>query len=464
MTTIKATGTTTTANRTTYSTAGTTTGKPVGCLLTARMLAACALLCLFLAACNGSEPASPPSKTQPLDATGLVLKQGEAPEEILKRAYLGDAQAASLAMLGYARGMGGFPQSAELAKAWADHTHSLNAYSTFCFNQLFLMSEGISTMAPACAAAHCETAEESSLAPAFKKAGVFDMKAYCSRLSPPDSVKDPEAAKKWHEVKEKERERIVKAQEILAENRKILHSDVIIDDETAARLMGHPLLASNVAMIFLLGTPHLPDAEPGSFSPEYAEKAYNKALSRFKVTTENGRKYLAIFKMEYESYFPRSQEAFNALQNADFAGIFRAVHTGEPGYGEDLTEINQNLVDLTFNYAVDRTWVDYLFYDDSPAKLYRYALAISKESRFAGQAWQLASFAKGKNPDEKTAHELDALVKKIEADIPDESRKDWSLSLERFREIYKKWTTARNKTREYYGLPPLMSEKTAADK
>lgn len=125
-----------------------------------------------------SEPA------YPFDATGLTAHPGETAAEIVFRANQRDTRAMVLAVVGYSKGIGGFPKSMGLAYGWSQQLLDLGAVKAHYFSVLPLVmgGRGVPSGMYGAQIAICEAARDSYFAEPFKKAGIFDLYEYCGRL------------------------------------------------------------------------------------------------------------------------------------------------------------------------------------------------------------------------------------------------------------------------------------------
>lgn len=141
----------------------------------------------------------PPSS--PFQKTGLLKHNGESAEEILLRAHAHDPAAVALVLMGYQRGLGGFPQSDLLASAWrlyagqsglkeAAHLAALIGGVDEGLHQLSGDPEqdghgGLNDKPRwigSMLRRSCPKATAGSLAGAFQAAGLFDARRICAEL------------------------------------------------------------------------------------------------------------------------------------------------------------------------------------------------------------------------------------------------------------------------------------------
>ena len=143
-----------------------------------------ALCCLFLwpgAFVKAARPAAPP--VSPFAATGLLVRPDESAEEILLRAHQLDAQAIILTIVGYLRGLGGFPKDRGLALAWGGWLPYLDSFNSMHLLALMaLEGDDIPDRDIGARLANCTFATGDDLAAFLKEKGLFDVKPFCDNL------------------------------------------------------------------------------------------------------------------------------------------------------------------------------------------------------------------------------------------------------------------------------------------
>ena len=152
-------------------------------LHTFRLLPPLALLLSLCLASNADAAAEPAHFPASFVASGLLLK----PEETLLRAHGYDARAMTLVGVGYALGIGGFPQEHDLAASWARQLYFLGVEGSILSPILQeqaahkhggpLSAEQLGDMAAGCA-----SARKDATASLFQEAGIFDLEAFCAKV------------------------------------------------------------------------------------------------------------------------------------------------------------------------------------------------------------------------------------------------------------------------------------------
>lgn len=120
----------------------------------------------------------------PLAETGLTVEPKESAARIIARAHNGEPAAIALVIAGYTHGIGGFPRSSHLARAWTGRQLLAGAPTAWSFSTLLSVStaEVPEEFAPILSA-HCEMAGGSSLAAHFARTEFFNLDNFCAALS-----------------------------------------------------------------------------------------------------------------------------------------------------------------------------------------------------------------------------------------------------------------------------------------
>ena len=136
------------------------------------------LLCLSPAAARSATPSS-------FAATGLLAHQHETAGEVLLRAHQRDAKAILLVVVGYTRGLGGFPREPLLANSWIHQLINIGAMEAVGLASLLLAQESDPPQIPSLGhqLAWCELArQDTRLISAFRESGIFDLERACEEL------------------------------------------------------------------------------------------------------------------------------------------------------------------------------------------------------------------------------------------------------------------------------------------
>lgn len=322
-------------------------------LKTAATAAGCAALCLFLTACNGSEPAiHTGNKTAdsldklglyPFAATGLTTRPNETAEEILHRAVMGDARASALVTAGYAYGIGGFPRSKHIARSWGAHSKYLGAFEVFSFNRVLLSAGGyLDENDPGKVLADCQAIKGAPLAENFKSAGIFDAQAYCARLQ---SEKKPE----WEESYIQNLNTALFLKDLSLQSRLLARKTTPLTPEENAIIEQYAKFTSPGAAVFLAAYGHNPDREapgPTSTPPEPAPKKSDGDKNE-------AEEMLALYHKLYgDPYKPPSRQWHN-ITGYDALAIIKT--SALPQYLKTLEEGRTPSKETLENYKLAHT-------------------------------------------------------------------------------------------------------------
>lgn len=145
------------------------------------MIILAAFFCAIV--CSLSPPALAERTVTPFFASsGLLAKADESAEEILLRAHHFDRGALILTIIGYYQGLGGFPQSPNLAVEWTGQLVKTNDLASLALLSLMIPAELFEADGDAEKFALCPAALGNPLAPILKQEGLFDVEQYCDKL------------------------------------------------------------------------------------------------------------------------------------------------------------------------------------------------------------------------------------------------------------------------------------------
>lgn len=386
----------------------------------------------------------------PFAMTGLTAYPEETAEEILVRATLGDARASVLVVVGYARGIGGFPRSEILAGAWAAHPRHLAAPETMAFTDLFLTGEGIlddnGQEDTGHAIANCQAARESLYFDSFRQAGIFNAAALCAELAPENSGAVPELKRQWEEARKERRQELEEIKLAIPGLRALKNSQVRANEAETKSAQNFINKTSLKSLIFIASTTHNPDREPPDFDPALAvdvTAALRKSLPQIIKEPSPG---------DDEVHFISLNGAYAHLAHPGSFQQFREAHTRPSGAPGSLESANYYLFAFTGNEAPRNAWRILERLDGPAQERLAEALALyGREERLRpALAWTLFALERDglSASGLKTATEL---KEDIEKRLSEYDLNEVQGDLNALRQWAKYWQAQKSRVRETYG-------------
>lgn len=143
-------------------------------------------------------PAHAAATSAPSLPAAMLASPNETAEEIVLRAHQFDAQAVVLAIVGYSKGIGGFPHEPYIAGAWLRVLSYLGAVEAYAFAMLQRdMVYGSPNEQLGVKAAMCETAHAYTPASLFAQSGVANLETICAE--PKKKKEDSAESRKSYE-------------------------------------------------------------------------------------------------------------------------------------------------------------------------------------------------------------------------------------------------------------------------
>lgn len=475
------------------------------------LLGVSVLLCLMLAACDSEPekdgalstmPAGAAFAHYPFAVTDLTVKPDETAEEILYRAYCGDARAAALVTAGYALGIGGFPQSDLLAKAWAYQPVHFGAIEIQSITVLLLNARGLDSTPPHQLLALCEISAANPLVPALKQGEIFDAQAYCASLSqnaastatspgispgtspgtsltPPtgqvpeqtpgqtpeqtakqvpgqasgqasEQASEQAQASKYTPTREETIASAKKFKQISARCRELAHSDEKLGEEEIEALNRLLYGCSSAALAYLISSTHNPDTEAPDYTVERFEASINSLIERLEGGSEKAvslqkrlKSLLRIWRftrLEMETSYPEP------------AQTLRRAHWAPPGLGNLLLHFNGNALAMLSSTRVLEAWQEQILLDDTPYNIVQRLDTLFSETEGVKALALELLIEDRRDIDEKTLLRIRGMRKDLETNIlsPEETAKARQL-YEEMKAKLERWNSARAKVRDEYG-------------
>ena len=231
-----------------------------------RLPAAVALLLSLCLAPNAGAAAEPARFPASFVAAGLLLKPDETPEETLIRAHGYDTRTMTLVGVGYALGIGGFPQEHDLAASWARQLYLLGVegsiLSPILQEQAAHKHGGqLSVGQLGDMAAGCASARKDAAASLFQEAGIFDLEALCAKVEA-RKIDLPGREKSYSELLEHNRTFQAQIQEIIRLTRELRSRPATA---TERELLLKEMVIPRDVWLFFAATDH----DPATQAPDW---------------------------------------------------------------------------------------------------------------------------------------------------------------------------------------------------
>lgn len=219
-------------------------------------------LLFFLFSCQANSAVEAhAAEISPFVGTGLLSRPDETAGEILLRAHQFDVEAMVLTVVGYSRGVGGFPKEPLLASVWVNVVESLGVLETGFFVQLLYWEDraidGTERIPEPILSDYCTSLRNNDLASRFQQAKIFNIEKTCGRSG------QEERSELHTELAVSSQEKALRTQEIMRLVRDLRSRQATSSD--LDRLEGF----SDKVLLFFAATTHNPATESPDWSTEH---------------------------------------------------------------------------------------------------------------------------------------------------------------------------------------------------
>ncbi len=391
---------------------------------------AIAILCiLFLYPCAFAKAAQPAAS--PFAATGLLARPDESAEEILLRAHQLDARAIALAVVGYARGMGGFPRDPALASGWNAQLAAVNdaaltgLLSLMIFEQADFSDDLLSSILAA-----CTLAQGSDLAPIFREKGLFDARPFCESLkkkksSVPDWEKKYNKLIEFNKIYEKDLQEAIKAVRAFRDEpcSPQLQQDLNTAQETAIP----------ETVVFYAATTHNPAKDAPDWSAERLLLFIDKLDSCERYENKNPAPGTVSAAQRIKVLARTAKEAIREIVSLDREKALSVIRSAHGlGYGKEHTDAVRSMAvhyrDGSLGFPgrglLSLLWLQHAAFEFDNESRLLLAMEWFSKKQYA-EAWAWADvIGKDKDADEKTKKLAAMLVAMIENQAGKDVRQD----------------------------------------
>ena len=363
------------------------------------VLAVCSLLCL--SGCAKRFTCAPPPISQ-FFALGLSEVPYETAEEILVKAHARDAEAATLAVLGYSLGIGGFPENDMLAFSWLEPIAKMGARQNSAFLEAYLDRETIIPPEDIRLGEYLG-GQKSIFAHRFKQAGLFDIDQRIKQIH----SEAREQGEAWHEMQKESTRMYSFLEEVDEELRGMIEyfSYNPMTDEEAKRLT-HIIAFDNIntkeKLLFYIQTSHNQNEGPPVFDDakllDYLAMRHKDNFFILRTESSQVLKNRLIFYSRY------AQEIIRMAHAGDIAAIRHMARNYSTG---DMNFIK--------NYGLSSVWLSIGAYAGDALCQLLYALDAYRMGNSPIRAWGWAKIA-AESADEQISRIARLILEQIESE------------------------------------------------
>lgn len=243
-------------------------------------------------------------------ATGLLVDEREPMVDILIRAHQGNAQAIVLVITGYAKGVGGFPKSEDLANAWEQQLSFLGADESQAFVNLLLFENREAR--PDLfhyMLSYCTVARNNALPEKFKNAGLFDMEKMCLRLEG-ERRQHPEWLKNYEKALTKFSEETAAFRMGRTLMRDLRTRAATSEDKLQLLFLRQEAMLSDELLLFFAATTHNPDKEAPDWNEGRVEAFFHmqKNTGNHGIKNEASISFLQLLSVDKRNLVTRFSE------------------------------------------------------------------------------------------------------------------------------------------------------------
>lgn len=409
-----------------------------------------ALLYLFCGAVHGAEGAVS-GGTQPFAATGLLIRPDEPAEEILLRAHQGDTRAMLLAVIGYQRGIGGFPKAPVLSLPWIVPLMKLASPEAVALSSL-IVSDDVQQSRLGTRLAYCDSIhEKSELSAALRMGGVYDAKQVCKGLE--DAKKENPgwedayaAATHGHNEQSVGRNAMRTVRELRSRN------------ASAKDINALSMAYGNEFLPFFAATTHDPATAPPNWNAERLLAFLNaQAPSAKDVSLDDGYTLDMIndeIVDELERKLPKP--FINTIDN------IRQAHQGNPDAVLTMAlQYEEGDSGFLKSFILSSAWLTYgAYHNDSRCQFRLALLSLYVGNKALALSW--ASFARD-DPHGTLRGEAAKLAAMIEPDLDEQQRENFAQIQQFFRDEIRQYAEWKNDDDSARHSSPTLHDESAEE-